>query len=348
MDAIVWGDFDCLRVGKTIILPSSHIGGPRCRAQNYQDAMVIWRWDGYPDLFLTFTCNPKWPEINEMQNLISQENDGSHVDIICRVFQIKLFQLMQHIKKQKPFGKLWHKRGLPHAHIRLFLHETLKTPSVDHIDRVIAAEIPNIAQDSDGYNAVKNIMIHEPCGDLNLKCPCEGTQVLELQKNGAKLDNRYVVPYNRNLLVQFDAHINVETCNYSKSVKYLFKPNIEKTKCTEWFEANKENADSRELTYSDFPTRWVWNAGEKKWTRRQKGRTAGRIYFAHPASGEQFYMCMMLNFVKVCICFQSIRTVNGIEHKTYPQAYYALGLLDDDKELNDCLVEASGGPLVMN
>ena len=108
MDAIVWGDSDCSRVGKTIILPSSHIGGPRCRAQNYQDAMVIWRWDGYPDLFLTFTCNPKWPEINEMQNLISQENDGSHVDIICRVFQIKMFQLMQHIKKQKPFGKLWH------------------------------------------------------------------------------------------------------------------------------------------------------------------------------------------------------------------------------------------------
>ena len=61
MDAIVWGDFDCLRVGKTIILPSSHIGGPRCRAQNYQDAMAICRWAGYPDLFVTFTCNPKWP-----------------------------------------------------------------------------------------------------------------------------------------------------------------------------------------------------------------------------------------------------------------------------------------------
>ena len=112
----------------------------------------------------------------------------------------------------------------------------------------------------------------------------------------------------------------------------LSRPDIEKTKCTEWFEANKENADSRELTYSDFPTRWVWNAREKKWTRRQKGRTVGRIYFAHPASRERFYMRMMLNFVKVCTSFQSIRTVNGIEHKTYPQACYALGLLDDDKE----------------
>ena len=64
------------------------------------------------------------------------------------------------------------KRGLPHAHMLLFLYETLKTPSADHIERVIAAEIPDVTQDSAGYNAVKNIMIHEPCGDLNLKCPC--------------------------------------------------------------------------------------------------------------------------------------------------------------------------------
>ena len=39
---------------------------------------------------------------------------------------------------------------------------------------------------------------------------------IEVMKNGSKLDNR-------NLLVLFDEHINVETCNYSKSVKYLFK-----------------------------------------------------------------------------------------------------------------------------
>ena len=61
MDVVVRGDSDCSQVGKTIILPLSHTGGPHYRAQNYQDAMAICRWAGYPDLFVTFTCNPKWP-----------------------------------------------------------------------------------------------------------------------------------------------------------------------------------------------------------------------------------------------------------------------------------------------
>lgn len=161
--AIVRGDSDCLIVQKTIILPWSHTGGLCYRAQNYQDAMAICRWAGYLDLFLTFSCNSKWLEINEMQCLIGQDNDGNRVDIIYRVFQIKLFQLMQHLEKQKPFGKIvacklasqptslftyghicagiytieFLKRGLAHAHILLFLHETLKNLSADHIDRVI-------------------------------------------------------------------------------------------------------------------------------------------------------------------------------------------------------------------
>jgi hypothetical protein len=31
------------------------------------------------------------------------------------------------------------------------------------------------------------------------------------------------VPYNRDLLVKFDAHINIEWCNMSRSIQYFFK-----------------------------------------------------------------------------------------------------------------------------
>ena len=43
-------------------------------------------WTGPPDLFITFTCNPKWPEITRVIQKGEQPNDRA--DIIVRVFNM--------------------------------------------------------------------------------------------------------------------------------------------------------------------------------------------------------------------------------------------------------------------
>jgi hypothetical protein len=54
-----------LKAGKMFILASSFSGSPRAMQQNNQNAMSIVRKNGKPDLFITMTCNPEWPEIKE-------------------------------------------------------------------------------------------------------------------------------------------------------------------------------------------------------------------------------------------------------------------------------------------
>jgi hypothetical protein len=120
------------------------------------------------------------------------------------------------------------------------------------IDSFICAEIPDISTDPLGYALVDEFMIHGPCGNHNKKCPCmkrdkcsknypksfQDKTIIDdfgfttykrrddgrcVVKNGIRLDNKNVVPYNMPLLKKYNAHINVEWCNKSNMIKYLFK-----------------------------------------------------------------------------------------------------------------------------
>lgn len=80
-------------VGQKIVLPSSHLGSPRHMYQLFQDSMAICRYFHKPDLFITMTANPKWPEI--VNSLLSGQSAEDRPDIVARVFNQKKNDLLK-------------------------------------------------------------------------------------------------------------------------------------------------------------------------------------------------------------------------------------------------------------
>ena len=103
--SIADGNTDPFSIGKPIILPSSFTGGPRYMQQNYMDAMALCRWYGCPDLFITITCNPKWPEIARYMREHNLEATD-RPDVLTRVFKMKLDQLIKDVKELRLFGRI--------------------------------------------------------------------------------------------------------------------------------------------------------------------------------------------------------------------------------------------------
>ncbi|XP_071712981.1 uncharacterized protein [Rutidosis leptorrhynchoides] len=169
--------------------------------------------------------------------LPSSFTGGARPDISTRVFKIKLDSLMRKFRVEKIFGKV------VADHV----------PGPDDVDNFITAELPDKNVDPDLYSIVSEFMIHGPCGPNHKHSPCmtkkgqcskhfpkdfhsethfdgDGYPRYKIRDDGnfvvkgtTNLDNRYVVPYNKQLLKQYQAHINVEWCNQIESIKYLFK-----------------------------------------------------------------------------------------------------------------------------
>ncbi|OAD75969.1 hypothetical protein PHYBLDRAFT_59500 [Phycomyces blakesleeanus NRRL 1555(-)] len=104
-DAVIHNDCNLANLGKRVILPSSFIGSPRYMAQLYQDSMSIVRRFGKSDLFITFTCNSKWPEITN--SLLAGQKANDRPDLCSRAFNMKLKELMIDLTKKIFWGKFW-------------------------------------------------------------------------------------------------------------------------------------------------------------------------------------------------------------------------------------------------
>jgi hypothetical protein len=175
-DAVANADHtDLNNVGQRVILPSSHTGSPRHMFQLFQDSMAICRTYHKPDLFITMTCNPNWPEITSV--LLPGQKVEDRPDIVTQVFKLKKDALLNDIKEKGIFGKAvamvytieFQKRGLPHMHLLLFLDSQNKIHTTADVDAVSCAQIPDPELQPLLYQTVTNCMLHGPCGEKCMK-----------------------------------------------------------------------------------------------------------------------------------------------------------------------------------
>ncbi|GBP26117.1 hypothetical protein EVAR_15131_1 [Eumeta japonica] len=318
-----------------------------------QDALTFVREYGRPCLFITFTCNPKWPEITSL--LLPGQNAIHRHDITARVFRQKLKSLISFITKSHVFGPTrcwmysveWQKRGLPHAHILVWFIDKIRP---EEIDSIISAEIPDPSTDQLLFDIVTTNMIHGPCGTLNSSSPCmadgkctknfpkdftndtvtnvDGYPIYRRRnpENGGQsfikniintdidIDNRWVVPYSPLLSKTYNAHINVEFCSSVKSIKYI---------C---------NSNEAAWRIFGFPIH-----------ERDPAVVQLAIHLenVNPRHTECFYLRLLLVNVTGPLSFQDIRKVNGQQYPTYKDACLALGLLEDDNQWECMLAEAA-------
>ena len=148
---------------------------------------------------------------------------------------------------------------MPHAHLLCIVQEPDKPRTSEQIDLLVCAEIPDPITQPRLYRIVTQNHFHicdhrcRPIGtpegvqckkgfpkeyadETIAECVNGNKPVYRRRNNGRRfvrragggrarliLDNRYIVPYNPALLLEFNCHLNVEICTSIRCVIYVHK-----------------------------------------------------------------------------------------------------------------------------
>ncbi|KAL3110874.1 hypothetical protein niasHT_014811 [Heterodera trifolii] len=170
------------KLGRVFLMPQTFAGSRQYYQGKYADLMTMVRHLGAPTWFVTFTGNPKWPEIDEALRV--RQNYAHRPDIVCRIFMDKAAEFIRDVTERGVLGKVagWcysvehQKRGMPHIHMLLILERGVRIDTAQQVDEYVSARIPTLPPSSDLspeghqqrrlWNYVTSMMLH----DCNAAC----------------------------------------------------------------------------------------------------------------------------------------------------------------------------------
>ncbi|GJS22341.1 DNA helicase [Tanacetum coccineum] len=199
-DAIVWGDRDGSDLGlRTASFPRS----PRYMYAHYLDALAICRVHGSPSFFITFTCNAKWPEIEEFMEPFPRLTTADRADIVDRIFEKKVRYYINFVRDSSTFGDVtgvlytieFQKRGLPHCHSLLWINAASRVQQDFDVDKYVCAEFPDPTTDANAFAVISELMIHGPCGLLPDVPSTSNVPVIQIDEIKNYVEARYIRPH---------------------------------------------------------------------------------------------------------------------------------------------------------
>ncbi|KAL5141385.1 ATP-dependent DNA helicase PIF1 [Glycine soja] len=296
-----------LNKGKRVILPPTFVGIPRYMDQLYFDGMTICSHVGFPNIFITLTCNPNWPEIHRLLNPLNLKV-ADRPDIISRVFKLKYIV---------PYNPRLLRKYQAHINIEWCNQST----SIKYLFKYI----------NKGYDRVTAVLIDED----NNQTENGGTHNDEIKEY---LDCRK--PVVERLHFHLPGQHSVLYEDHDDIDDVLSKPSISDSKFISWMNTNQNSIEGRNLTYAEFVSKFVYNQKKRCWHLRKKSYTIGRLLWVPPITGELFYLRMMLTVCKGPTSFEDLRTVDNVQYSTYKEACFAMRFLQDDKEFIEAIKEA--------
>ncbi|PWA89788.1 hypothetical protein CTI12_AA107820 [Artemisia annua] len=155
----------------------------------------------------------------------------------------------------------------------------------------------------------------------------------------------YDIHYSYPSVMKLNYHLpnqHAITLRDSESLPALIqREGIDMTMFTDWFELNKRDTEANQYTYAEIPTHYVWHEKDKLWKKRKLQKCIGRIVYSHPASGDRYYLRMLLNIARGPDSWEKLMTVHDKLCSTFKEACFEYGLLNDDTEWTHAISEAS-------
>ncbi|GFT78626.1 ATP-dependent DNA helicase [Trichonephila clavipes] len=358
-------DLDPNSLGQMVILPSSFVNSARYLHEYTQDAFTYVRNYGRPDLFITMTCNPAWPEIT--RELIPGQNSTDKHDLTAREFKVKVQKFVAlltkapedggHTLAQKPRGGIqeilvdnsWIVPYSPllskifNCHINVEFCNTVK--AIKYICKYI-----NKGSDQAIFNIRQQDNVNiDPRDEMQTFRACRyvGSNEAAWRILGLPLHERHPT------VIHLAVHLpNGERIYFTENNFRERMATPPKTTLTAFFQLCQNYAFAKTLPYVDVPLYYTWNVSLKEWKRRvqgthvngwpgvKAGEALGRIYTVQVSNFECYCLRILLNVIQGPTNFLDLETVDGQEFETFRQVCEKLELLEDDNHWDATMEEA--------